>query len=105
MRRVLDDLAHGRIHQAVARPVRLHGAAVVARDAGRIKGHPDVALVILDDLLHARGWQRKRLSAGREMGKRKFLRAAGERRCDQQEQQAGPHTVSVARGGPGRLPN
>jgi len=98
MRRVFDDLAHGRIRQTIARAVRLHRAPVVPRDAGGVEGHPDVALMILNDLLHARRGQRQRLTARREVGERKLLRAASERRHDQEKEQAGPHEASLARG-------
>ncbi len=55
MRRVLDDLPHGEIGEAVADAVVLHRVAVVARDAGGEEAEPDVSEMILDDLLDACG--------------------------------------------------
>ena len=97
VRRVFDELAHGRIGKAVGHAVRLHGLAVIARDPGRIERQPDVPLPILNDLLHTRGRQG---AVRREVREGELLR--GRRPGDQEEEQATPHGAECsARGAKG----
>ena len=89
MRPILRDLAHCQVAQAILDAVLLHRVAVVARQAGRIEGEPDVAEVVLRYLLDAGGGERMDLIVGREVAERKFLRTEAER--DEQRWHQAPH--------------
>src|SRR5260370_971005 len=71
---VFDDLAHGEVVEAVAGAVILHRVAVVARQPGRIEREPDVAEMVLHDLLHAGRRERRDLIVGREVREGELLR-------------------------------
>jgi len=86
MRAVLGDLAHGEVEEAVGRAVRLHGVAVVASEAGRVEGQPDVAEVVLHDLLHA-GRGERDLVVRRVVREGELLRAHLRRQQCQGEQE------------------